>query len=87
MKITFHVQPCAKKSGYVGLHGANLKIKLAALPKDGEANAELINFLSKKLGIAKSQIKIIAGQTSKIKIVEIPSIIDNSEVIKLLVED
>lgn len=71
MKITIHVQPGAKKSGYAGLHGGNPKIKLAAIPEGGEANAELINFLAKKLRLTKSQIKIVSGHTSRIKIIEI----------------
>ena len=48
-----------------------LKIKLTAPPVDGEANKKLISFLSKEWKISKSNIKIIKGETSKNKIIEI----------------
>ena len=48
-----------------------LKIKLTAPPVDGEANGELIKFLSKEWDIPKSKIKIIKGERSKHKIIEI----------------
>lgn len=45
----------------------NLKIKITAQPIENKANKALIEFLSKKLRIAKSNIKIIKGETSKEK--------------------
>lgn len=48
-----------------------LKIKLKAPPVDGEANKELIKFLSAEWKIPKSKIKIIKGLTSRTKIIEI----------------
>lgn len=48
-----------------------LKVKLTAPPVDGEANKKLIELLSKEWRIPKSNIKIIKGQTSRNKIVEI----------------
>jgi uncharacterized protein YggU (UPF0235/DUF167 family) len=40
---------------------------VAAPPVDGEANEELIAFLSKKLKIPKSRIQITAGKSGKFK--------------------
>lgn len=47
------------------------KIKLKAPPVDGEANKELIKFLSKEWGVAKSRIEIVKGKTSRNKVVKI----------------
>ena len=44
--LTLHIQPGAKKTEITGLHGEALKIRLAAPPVDGKANACLIEFLS-----------------------------------------
>ncbi len=51
-----------------------IKIKLTALPVENKANKALIEFLSKNLKTAKSNIKIIKGETSKEKTLFISSI-------------
>lgn len=72
MRLTIRVQPNAKTSEVVGCIGGVWKIKLKAPAIEGKANEELIKFLAKKLGIAKSKIEIVRGKTSKTKIVAIP---------------
>lgn len=47
--------------------GENLKIKVTAQPVENKANKALIEFLSKKLKIAKSNIQIIKGELNKEK--------------------
>ena len=48
-----------------------LKVKLKAAPVKGQANKELIKFLAKKFGVAKSQVEILKGLTSKNKVIMI----------------
>jgi len=48
-----------------------LKVKLTAPPVDGEANKKLIELLSKEFGVAKSKVKIVKGEASRRKVVEI----------------
>lgn len=69
--LTLHIQPGAKKTEIVGLHGDALKIRLAAPPVDGKANAALLSFVADQLGIAKSSIHLKSGQTSRRKVLEI----------------
>ena len=66
--LTLHIQPGAKKSECAGLHGDALKIRLAAPPVDGKANAALIDFIAGRLGIARAQVTLKSGQTSRRKI-------------------
>ncbi len=61
------VVPRASKSEIVGELGGALKIRIAAPPVDGAANAELIKILAKEFKVSKSKIEIISGQTSKLK--------------------
>ena len=68
------IQPRASKTSIVGLHDGSLKISLAAPPVDGQANAELCKFLAKKLNLAKSAVKISAGDSSRRKSVKIEGI-------------
>jgi uncharacterized protein (TIGR00251 family) len=69
--LTLHIQPGAKKTEVVGLHGDALKIRLAAPPVDGKANAALIGFVAERLGLAKSAVSLKSGQTSRRKVLEI----------------
>ena len=69
--LTLHIQPGAKKTEIVGLHGAALKIRLAAPPVDGKANACLLAFLAERLGVTKSQVELVSGESSRTKRVKV----------------
>ena len=85
--LSLHIQPGAKKTEVVGLHGTALKIRLAEPPVDGKANAGLINFLAPRLGVAKRQVGIISGASSRAKQVRIMGVDAESVRLKLLVQD
>jgi uncharacterized protein (TIGR00251 family) len=65
--IDIHAQPGAKRSEVVGEHGGRLKIAIASPPVDGKANSALIAFLAKTLGVSKSSVSILSGETSRQK--------------------
>lgn len=69
--FNLRVIPNSSKSEIVGEFAGSLKVKIAAPPVGGAANAELAKFLSKKLGLAKSRIEIISGHSSKNKQIKI----------------
>lgn len=69
--LALHIQPGAKKTGIAGLHGDALKIRLAAPPVDGKANAALIEFLAKTCGVPRSAVELVSGETSRSKRVRI----------------
>ena len=69
--LRLHIQPGAKKTEVAGLHGEALKIRLAAPPVDGKANACLIAFLADQFGIARSAVSLLGGETSRAKRVHI----------------
>ena len=72
--LRLHIQPGAKKTEVVGLHGEALKIRLAASPVDGKANACLIAFLADRLGVARATISLVSGETSRAKRVRITGV-------------
>lgn len=72
--ILIHAQPGAKRTAVVGIHGDRLKIALASPPVDGKANAMLIKYLSKELGVSKSSIHLLSGDTSREKRIEVASL-------------
>lgn len=69
--ILVRVVPNSSKTEIIEETDNYLKIKLKSAPVKGQANKELINFLAKKYHVAKSQIEIIKGLTSKEKLVKI----------------
>ena len=72
--IQIHVQPGAKVSGPVGLHGNRLKWKLNAPPVDGKANSELICSIADFFQIKKSNISIRSGDSSRTKTLQISGV-------------
>ncbi len=71
--LKIKAQPNASKSEFAGLYGEDaIKIRLAAPAVEGAANKELIKFLSKQFKLSKSEIVFKSGQTSKIKLLELP---------------
>jgi hypothetical protein len=65
--LSLHVQPGAKRTEIVGLHGDALKIRLAAPPVEGKANDCLIGFLAELLDVPQSQVTLVSGATSRQK--------------------
>ncbi len=61
------VQPNARRLEVVGVVDGYLKIKLTAPPVDGKANALLRRFLAKQLGLARSRVAIVQGETARRK--------------------
>ena len=73
--LTLHVQPGAKRSEVAGTHGEGtqmrLKIRLAAPPVDGKANAELLRFLADAFEVPLRNVTLLRGETSRQKTVRI----------------
>ena len=65
--LALHVQPGAKKTEVAGLHGEALKVRLAAPPVDGKANAALIEFVAGKVGVGRTAVALVTGQGSRAK--------------------
>ena len=65
--LSLHVQPGARKTEVVGEHGGALKIRLAAPPVDGKANAALIKFIAQRLGVSQAAVTLLSGDSSRAK--------------------
>ncbi|MGQ9584223.1 MAG: DUF167 domain-containing protein [Anaerolineae bacterium] len=71
--VRFYVRvvPRARKSEVSGLWGEALKVRVAAPPVEGAANEALVNFLAERLSVRRAQVRIVSGQTSREKVVEV----------------
>ena len=74
--VTFgvHVQPRASRNELCGVQGEELKLRLTSPPVEDAANKLCIEFLAKLLGVAKSNVAIIAGTRSRHKTIRISGV-------------
>ena len=59
--------PGARKNEIRGVQDGMLKVSVTQAPEKGKANKAIIVLLSKALNLRKSQIELIAGETSQQK--------------------
>jgi uncharacterized protein len=69
--LTLRVQPGARRTEVAGLHGDAVKVRLAAPPVDGKANAELLRYLADAFGVPLRNVTLVRGETSRQKIVRV----------------
>ncbi|HEX9987354.1 MAG TPA: DUF167 domain-containing protein [Chloroflexia bacterium] len=69
--IRVYVAPRSSANKVVGVYNGALKVALTAPPVEGAANKALVEFFAKTLGVPKSAVKLIAGETSRHKVLSI----------------
>ena len=76
--FSVRVQPRASSTEIVGLHGDAMKIRLAAPPVDGAANNALVDFLAAVFNVPRRDVRILAGESGRSKIVEIQGVTEHA---------
>jgi uncharacterized protein len=69
--LDLSVQPNAKRTAADGLHDGALRVRLAAPPVDGKANAALLGWLAGELGCPKRAVTLLRGEASRRKQVQV----------------
>lgn len=69
--VALHIVPRARATAVAGLYGDAVKIRVAAPPVDGAANAELVRFLAARLNVAAARVTIVAGAGGRRKTVAV----------------
>ncbi len=67
--LAVRLQSRAARTELAGLHAGALKVRVAAPPVEGAANAALCAFLAARLGIAPSRVTVQRGAASRTKVV------------------
>ena len=73
-RIKVRLQPRASSNQIVGERNGSIVIRVTAPPVDGKANTALIKLVAKELGIAKSKVKIVQGESNRDKVLEVEGI-------------
>jgi uncharacterized protein (TIGR00251 family) len=68
------VQPKASKDQVVGYREGVLQLRVTVPPDKGRANAAVVALLAEALGVAKSRVRIVRGQTSRDKVLTVESL-------------
>ena len=74
VRLRIKAVPRASRSEVAGIHGNEVRIRLAAPPVDGAANEELIRFLADTLSVRRTAIRLVSGQTSRSKVITIAGV-------------
>lgn len=64
VSVSFH-------KDFIEVNGDQIEIGVMSKPVKGEANSEIIKKIAKKFDISKSNVKIVSGEKSRNKVVEI----------------
>tara|TARA_B100000408_G_C10271993_1_gene212254 strand:+ start:647 stop:916 length:270 start_codon:yes stop_codon:yes gene_type:complete len=68
------VQPKASRDQVVGYRDGVLQLRVTAPPDKGRASAAVVALLADALGVAKSRVRIVRGQSSRDKVVTVESL-------------
>jgi uncharacterized protein (TIGR00251 family) len=65
--VSVRAQPGARRNGIVGEHDGMLRVAVTAAPEKGKANKAIVDVLSRALGVPKSAVVLLSGETSSRK--------------------
>lgn len=71
MRLEVKVAPRAARDALAGWLGPALKVRLAAVPERGAANAALVRLLAEVLELPAARVKLVAGHASARKLIDI----------------
>jgi uncharacterized protein (TIGR00251 family) len=68
LTLSVKVTPKSSRNEVAGfLDDGTMKLKIAAVPEKGKANAEVCDFLADQFGVSKRSVQIVRGDTSPLK--------------------
>ena len=77
VRLSVRVQPRAARNEIAGAYGDGIKVRLVAPPVEGAANDALVKFLARALDIPANAITIVAGASSRSKIVQLTGVTED----------
>jgi len=69
--VRVRVTPKASRNAVLGEAEGMVRVALTAPPVEGAANVALVAFLAKSLGVSKSRVALVRGETSREKTVKV----------------
>lgn len=73
-RVRLRVSAGARQSKLVGRHGDGWKVRVAAAPEGGRANAAVLDLLARKLELPRLALSVVSGHAAREKIVLVEGI-------------
>lgn len=74
MRLAVHVTPKSGRDEVVGWRGGELSVRVTVAPEGGKANSAVCAVLARELGLAKSAVRVVRGETARHKLLEIDGV-------------
>ncbi len=76
--IAVHVTPKSGRDEVAGWRGSELAVRVTAAPEGGKANAAVCRVVASALGVPKSSVSVVRGDTARHKVLDIPMVDDDT---------
>ena len=74
VRFAVRITPRSSSNAIDGAIDGTLRVRVTAPAVEGAANAALVNLLADVLGVAKRDVRIVAGATSRQKLVVVDGV-------------
>lgn len=74
MRIAVHVTPKSGRDEFAGWRGGEVSLRVTAPPEGGKANAAACALVASVLGVPKSAVRVVRGDTSRHKQLEVAGV-------------
>jgi uncharacterized protein YggU (UPF0235/DUF167 family) len=75
-RLRLRVSPSARggRHGVIGRHGEAWKLRVAAVPKGGEANEAVLRLLADELDLPRASLTLVSGHSARDKVIALTGI-------------
>ena len=87
LMLHLYIQPKAHQDRWIGVHQHAIKVTLRAPPVNNQANLHLVRWLAKECHVAKTDIQILKGLTSRHKLIKISHLQHLPKPIRLILKE
>ena len=70
-RLAVRVVARASRDEIAGFEGETLRVRVTAPPVEGRANRALTRLLAKELGVARGDVRVVAGHGSRDKVLAV----------------